>query len=125
MVLIGSGSQPGTAEAMRRLAAGPRYPDEDATMRGNSDLRETLPAVTQKIPTLFLWGESDQVALFSTGRRLQKLLPDLRLVFIPDAGHPMQVEQPDLVARYVRKHIASIAWQRDVGAPHLSAAAIG
>ncbi len=102
-----SATRPGAAEAMRRFAIGQSYLEQDTAMRGNFDMRETLPALTKSIPTLVLWGESDQVASIEVGRQLEKLLPNVRFVYIPDVGHHMHVEKPDLVAQYIREHMAA------------------
>lgn len=105
---LASATRPGAAESMKRFAIGNNYLENDPVMVGNFDMRVTLPAVTKVIPTLFLWGEEDTFASPDIGRQLEKLLPDVRFIFVPKAGHQTQGDQPDLVADLVRKHIASV-----------------
>lgn len=104
-----STSRPGAAEAMKRFAEGNRFLEKDPVMVGNLDMRATLPEITKRIPTLVLWGESDTFAPAETARKMEKLLPHARFVYLKEAGHQLQTDQPDVVAGLVRKHIASAA----------------
>ena len=47
------------------------------------------------IPTLLIWGEGDQVVPPSYGEAFRNMIPDARMVVIPDAGHSPHVEQPE------------------------------
>lgn len=51
------------------------------------------------LPCLVLWGKRDRFFPFKVARRLQRDLPDARLVGIDDAGHFLQEEQPDAITR--------------------------
>ncbi len=46
------------------------------------------------VPTLLVWGEKDTVTPLADGRRLEKLLPDAKLVILPGVGHIPQIEDP-------------------------------
>jgi valacyclovir hydrolase len=35
-------------------------------------------------------------------------IPDCRLVFVHDSGHPIQHDQPEFLVRYIREFIASL-----------------
>ena len=48
-----------------------------------------------KVPTLFLWGESDGLVTPDYGRAFSKLIPGSTLQVIDKAGHSPHVEQPD------------------------------
>lgn len=104
---LASATRPGAAESMKRFAVGNKYLETDPVMSGNFDMRRTLPAVTRVIPTQFLWGENDTMVVPAMGRQLEKMLPDVRFVFIPEAGHQGQTDKPDLFADLIRKQIAA------------------
>lgn len=49
------------------------------------------------VPTLVLWGENDKVYSAENARLIDKLQPDARVLFIPNAGHNLHQENPDRV----------------------------
>jgi len=53
------------------------------------------------IPTLLVWGESDGIVTPSYGEAYRQLIPNARLVVIPEAGHAPQVEQPEALVRHL------------------------
>lgn len=60
-----------------------------------------------RVPTLMIWGEKD-VALgieltYGTGEYVE----NLRLRYIPDAGHWVQQEKPELVNTYIRDFLSN------------------
>jgi pimeloyl-ACP methyl ester carboxylesterase len=63
------------------------------------------------VPTLIVWGEQDQVAPASRGRRMAATIPGARYVEIPDAGHTCQLEVPEqfvaIVASFLDETAAS------------------
>jgi pimeloyl-ACP methyl ester carboxylesterase len=73
----------------------------DPLMSANFDMRESLPALAKRIPTIFIWGESDIFAAPSHGRELQALLPDIAFHWVKNAGHQVQTDQPEIVAAIV------------------------
>jgi pimeloyl-ACP methyl ester carboxylesterase len=56
---------------------------------------------TLRVPVLILWGEQDRLVGRSRGRWLQAHLPDARLMSVPEAGHMLPEEQPDVFNRVV------------------------
>lgn len=104
---LASANRPGATEAMKRLAEGQKFLDKHPTMVGVRDMRLALPAITKVIPTLFIWGEHEVFVPIELVHELEKLLPDVRFVYLPDAGHQAQTDQPDVVADLVRKHVAA------------------
>jgi pimeloyl-ACP methyl ester carboxylesterase len=55
----------------------------------------SLPAITKHIPTIFVWGNQDQMCPVPVGHQLEKLLPDVKWFFIDGAGHQVQTDQPE------------------------------
>ncbi len=96
-----SSMRPGAREAMEIYTAGIKYLRSDV-MKANFDMRESLPALTKHVPTIFFWGENDNFAPASQGRKLEPLLPDVPFHFVADAGHQVQTDQPELVADVMR-----------------------
>lgn len=64
----------------------------------------TLPdaMVTVKVPTTVLWGERDQALLPGLLDGLERWVPQLRLVRVPDASHWIVHERPALVADEIK-----------------------
>lgn len=53
------------------------------------------------VPTLLLWGESDQIVTPSYGRAYSALIPGSRLEVVPEAGHHPELEQPEAFVEHV------------------------
>lgn len=49
-------------------------------------------------PTLVLWGDRDTFVPVDRGRELTARLPNARFEVIPDTGHSINLERPELVA---------------------------
>jgi pimeloyl-ACP methyl ester carboxylesterase len=45
--------------------------------------------------TTLVWGASDRLIDFAYASAWQRLLPEARLVRVPDAGHMLPYEKPD------------------------------
>lgn len=54
-----------------------------------------------RVPTLLIWGERDGALLPSLLDGLDALVPDLKIVRVPDAGHWVMRQRPDLVNREI------------------------
>ena len=59
-------------------------------------LLRAFPAV--KVPTLVIWGMQDKALLPIQLEGLDRLVDDLQIVRIPDAGHFVPWEKPEAVA---------------------------
>jgi len=59
-------------------------------------------AVTVRVPTTVLWGEADRALRPGLLEGLERWVPDLRIVRVPQASHWIVHEQPALVADTVR-----------------------
>jgi pimeloyl-ACP methyl ester carboxylesterase len=59
-----------------------------------------------RLPTLVIWGENDRVVPIDVGRQFEELLPDAHLQVVADAGHFVDLEEPDRLAELVKGHAA-------------------
>jgi pimeloyl-ACP methyl ester carboxylesterase len=72
----------------------------------NRPLRNRLHRITA--PALVIWGEHDRMVPLSHGETYAKSMPQARpLKIIPEAGHSVHVEQPELIAQLVSEFLAS------------------
>ena len=53
------------------------------------------------VPTMVLWGESDDLVTPDYGRAYAGMIPGAKFAVIPEAGHAPQVEQPDAFVHHV------------------------
>jgi len=79
-------SIPGTIDHVLRIVAG-WYDD----MR---ELRSALASLAEK-PALFIWGDRDRAVTLPSGERLQRMMPNSKLMVIPGVGHLPFAEMPD------------------------------
>jgi pimeloyl-ACP methyl ester carboxylesterase len=54
-----------------------------------------------RVPTLLVWGSEDRITPPAAAERLDALIPDSKLVFIPCCGHAPMLERPRVFARIV------------------------
>jgi pimeloyl-ACP methyl ester carboxylesterase len=94
----------------------------DETLLGWDICREMVTRVTWKpymynrslepllaevaVPALVVWGQRDGVVPLECGERYAAALADARLEVIPDAGHAVDLEDPERLAALVRAHVA-------------------
>ena len=84
---------PGTADTNRAIL------QAVATLRGwRPEMRLDDALATLAVPTLFAWGDSDQIAHADIAEALTRRMPDARISMIPDAGHIPHLDQPGPVA---------------------------
>jgi pimeloyl-ACP methyl ester carboxylesterase len=57
---------------------------------------------TSEIPTLVLWGDSDQIVDAHYGRAYAAAIPTARFQLLTDTGHMPQVETPDQLLQAIR-----------------------
>jgi pimeloyl-ACP methyl ester carboxylesterase len=57
------------------------------------------------IPTLVLWGESDQIVEPAYGEVYAQAIPGSRFEVLPAAGHMPQMETPELVLQAISDSI--------------------
>ena len=51
------------------------------------------------IPAMMVWGKDDAFAPVELGYELEKMLPNVKFEYAEDAGHQVQTDQPELVAK--------------------------
>jgi pimeloyl-ACP methyl ester carboxylesterase len=95
-----SSVRPGAKEALAAFVAGHRYLQSDI-MKSNFDMRTSLPELTKHIPTASVWGQQDALAPVKVGKQLQALLPDVAWHYIDQAGHQVQTDQPEQLAKII------------------------
>jgi pimeloyl-ACP methyl ester carboxylesterase len=102
-------AKPGYPEAFKAMVAANRKLQRDPLYHSVWDMTQSLPAISKLIPSIMIWGENDIFALPSTGRELEKLLPDVKFHWLEHAGHQAQTDRPDVVAKLAREfmHAAS------------------
>jgi pimeloyl-ACP methyl ester carboxylesterase len=69
----------------------------------DADLTDILGTV--RVPTLLLYGDKDQRSPRRIAESLSDSIPTSRLVFVPDAGHDVNLEAPDAFDREVRSFL--------------------
>jgi len=52
-------------------------------------------------PTLILWGKKDRILPVRYGYRLHRDLPNSQLITVPNCGHFLQEEEPELVTTHI------------------------
>jgi pimeloyl-ACP methyl ester carboxylesterase len=84
-------------------------PPDGQGVPGGSNLVDGLTPkqLRVRIPVLFIHGEQDAYLLPDGHRGLEELVPDLTFRRIPDAGHGVALERPELVTQYIREFLHS------------------
>ena len=98
-------TRPGALEAFQAFGAAIARMRDDPLMALQVNMKDTLPILTKRIPTIFLWGDSDPFAVPETGRALEKILPDLKFHWVAGAGHQVQTDKPEESAKIIRAFI--------------------
>jgi pimeloyl-ACP methyl ester carboxylesterase len=60
-----------------------------------------------KTPSLVVWGDSDRIIPLDCGEQYAELIPNARLEIIEEAGHVVDIEQPDVLADLIADFAAS------------------
>jgi pimeloyl-ACP methyl ester carboxylesterase len=73
-----------------------------------------LPARSRRfgeipVPTLALWGRTDNVVPLATGRRLEREMADARLVILEECGHIPPEERPEESLQVVLRFLRDVA----------------
>jgi pimeloyl-ACP methyl ester carboxylesterase len=66
-------------------------------------------AVTQRVPTTVIWGERDHALLPGLVDGIERWIPDLRLVRVPEASHWLVHERPALVLQEIERALDRVA----------------
>ncbi len=100
-----SATRPGAIEGRRAFLEGMQRFTQEPSLRTQFEMRDTLPRI--KIPAMFIWGEDDRFAPVALGRQLEKVLPNIPFTYIPQAGHLVQNDQPELVSRMMMQFFSA------------------
>jgi len=100
-----SATREGAMAAMDRFVKATAALKQNPVYAMQMDLRQSLPVLTRQIPSIFIWGAEDPFSLPETGRAIEPLLPDVTFHWIADAGHQVQTDQPEEVARIIREFV--------------------
>ena len=55
------------------------------------------------VPTLLVWGEHDKVVPFACARQFEAAMPNAAVRLVENAGHVVELEQPDALAASIRE----------------------
>ena len=75
-------------------------------MKNRMDSTPLLPEM--KKPVLILHGSDDQLIPLKEAEAMQTAIPGAKLGILPEAGHLLNLEQPDLSNRYIRDFLISV-----------------
>jgi pimeloyl-ACP methyl ester carboxylesterase len=78
-----------------------------AAMRDRPDSTALLAQIDK--PTLILHGADDQLISSAEAQIMRATIPNARLRILPDAGHLLNLEQPEAFNEAVRKFLLSVA----------------
>jgi pimeloyl-ACP methyl ester carboxylesterase len=88
----------GQAAFFRQIAeADQAYTDEIEPLYPKTDL-----------PALVVWGTEDAWIPVDRAHRLAGVIPGARLALIENAGHLIQLDQPDRLEKVIRKWLANL-----------------
>jgi pimeloyl-ACP methyl ester carboxylesterase len=109
---ISDWSQPGALTSMLNWyrASKVKVPPPGVTLPLPQWVLGAFPAI--EIPTLVIWGMQDKALLPIQLEALDRLVADLKVVRLPDAGHFAPWEAPDQVAAALRPFLAADAEAR-------------
>jgi pimeloyl-ACP methyl ester carboxylesterase len=87
------------------LALGPQvFVAQSRALQRRPDQQKTLRQ--SRVPTLVLCGEHDALCPVKRHEFMAELIPNARLVVVPDAGHLPTLEQPEAVTEALRDWLA-------------------
>jgi pimeloyl-ACP methyl ester carboxylesterase len=70
---------------------------------GYGDFGDQLSGIEQ--PTLIIWGENDQILGTKPATKFNQLIPNRKLVWIPQCGHVPHLEKPQITANYISEFL--------------------
>jgi pimeloyl-ACP methyl ester carboxylesterase len=114
--------EPGAlAAAMRWFhAEGQGPPSPDGTPASANIIRHIQP-LTVTVPTLVMYPTADRWVRPASHAGLERYVPDLTFIEVDGATHWLAEEQPELVSRAIRDHIARAAAHRNQCQPATAA----
>jgi pimeloyl-ACP methyl ester carboxylesterase len=99
-------SQPGALTGgLNYYRAAPMYPPKPEDP-GPRKLSLAAKDFVVRVPTLVIWGEKDRALLPSLLDGLDECVPGMKLVRVPEAGHWVMRQRPDLVNREIEAFVS-------------------
>ena len=95
-------TRPGAWESFQAMGEAIRAQRGDAFYAVYNNMGDTLPELTKRISTIFIWGDADTFAEPETGRQLEAMLPDVPFHWVSGAGHQVQTDKPDESTEIIR-----------------------
>jgi pimeloyl-ACP methyl ester carboxylesterase len=83
------------------------YVRQQTAIMNRQDRRQDLPSI--EVPTLIMVGEEDQITPPKVAREMHGLIPDSKLVEVPECGHLVPLEVPELCKAELAKLMKKIA----------------
>jgi pimeloyl-ACP methyl ester carboxylesterase len=59
------------------------------------------------VPALVVWGEADAIVPIDCASQYVDALPNARLEVVPQAGHALELEEPDVLAALIGDFVRS------------------
>ncbi len=85
------------------LASSARGLLQEFLRTGGSSLWRLAARVTA--PTLVMYGRKDRLVAYQVAPKAKAAFPNATVVVLPQTGHVAQLEHPELVERFVRRHL--------------------
>jgi len=79
---------------------------QNQAIMARPDARKHLPAVG--VPTLVMCGENDMLTPPDCASEIASLIPGAQLVMVPECGHMITMEKPEVVNAHLREWLASL-----------------
>jgi epoxide hydrolase 4 len=99
-------SQPGALQGGLNYYRAARMGEQVAAGGVPEEYSGKITSQTVSVPTLVIWGENDAALLPSLTRGLSEWVPNLRVEIVPDAGHWVPYERPEVVNALIREFVS-------------------
>jgi 3-oxoadipate enol-lactonase len=101
--------KPGLVDRIREVMMSSTVEGVVGDLKGMMDRLDARPLLpTIHIPVLILVGTDDQIIPLEEAEAMNEKIPNSRLEMIRDAGHLLNMEQPEMYNRVVRDFIGSL-----------------
>ncbi len=101
--------QPGLVDSVREMMEGASVEGIVGALLGMRDRPDSTPTLAQiNVPTLVIHGADDQIIPLNEAQAMQAAIRNSRLEVLPDAGHLLNMEQPELFNKAAASFINSL-----------------
>jgi pimeloyl-ACP methyl ester carboxylesterase len=98
-------SQPGALRGGLNYYRAARMGEQVAAGGVPEEYASKITSQTVNVPTLVIWGANDAALLPTLTRGLSEWVPRLRVEIVPDAGHWVPYESPEIVNSLIREFV--------------------